>query len=210
MRRPTRGDAAEPSPTSPPNTGQDLSTPLVDIVLADDLRTACAVPHPDDDEAHWAIRRPLLRPSRTCSAAPKPAPTSTGCAAPTNPPAFLGDCLQGAAGLACPSRKPTPPMMTAQPAAALRVARARPAPREGYAADVLVFDPGDRHLGARPASSSTTFPATHLASMPARSESSACWSTAWRRSATGCRTGVLPGTLLRSGRDTASVLPTPS
>ena len=91
---------------------------------------------------------------------------------------------------------------------AVRAARPGPDPR-GLRRRPLRLRSRDGRRPSRPGSC-TTCPATPRASTPARTGSSASWSTASRPSATAPPPGALPGTLLRSGRDTASVIPAPA
>ena len=98
-------------------------------------------------------------------------------------------------------------MMTAQPAALFGL-RERGLLREGYAADVFVFDPAT--VGSEPARLVHDLPGD----TPRLSADSQGVVRVLVNGVETVRdgepTGVLPGTLLRSGRDTASVVPTPA
>ena len=120
------------------------------------------------------------------------------------PTAFLGDCLRG--------RKLVPVeqavhMMTAQPAELFGLRGRGPGAR-GLRGRPVRLRPGT--VGSEPARLVTTCPATRPGSTPARTAWCGCWSTESRPCATVPPTGALPGTLLRSGRDTASVIPAPA
>ena len=179
---------------------------LLDLVIADDLRTVLWPKASDGDDATWAgARRGLERPAVPWSAAPTPAPISTGCAARTTRPSFLGDCLR--------KRKLVPveravQMMTEAAGRALRAPRPRPRGR-GMRGRPVRLRPGHRGLRTGHAWS-TTCPVTRRGSTPAPTGWYGCWSTGWRPSSTVLRPARLPGTLLRSGRDTTSVVPTPA
>jgi N-acyl-D-aspartate/D-glutamate deacylase len=120
------------------------------------------------------------------------------------PTAFLGDCLRG--------RKLVPVeqavhMMTAQPAALFGL-RDRGLVEEGYAADLLVFDP----------EAVASEPARLVHDLPGETPRLYAGSHGVVRVLVngvetvrdGAPTGAVPGRLLRSGRDTASMVPTPA
>ncbi len=133
------------------------------------------------------------------SAAPTPALTSTGWPAPRIPTRFLGDCIRG--------RKLLPleravQMMTDEPAQLFGL-RERGRLAEGYWADIAVFDP----------ETVTSDDVTLVHDLPGGSGRLTGGSQGMVRVLVngteivrdGKASGALPGTLMRSGRDTVSV-----
>ena len=176
---------------------------LLDIVLADDLRTVLWPNTDDGDEATWEMRgRDLERPARhgrrlRRRRAPRP-----------HVRLELPD--RSSSATACAGRKLVPVekavhMLTAQPAQLFGL-RDRGLVREGYVADLVRVRSRDGRLRAGPPGPR---PArwTPLASTPARTGSSRVLVNGVETIRDGAPTGALPGALLRSGRDTASVIP---
>ena len=133
---------------------------LLDIVLADDLRTVLWPNTDDGDEATWAMRAEIWSDPRAMVGGSDAGAHLDRMCGSNYPTAFLGDCLRG--------RKLVPVeqavhMMTGQPAAALRPARPRPAGR-GLRGRRLRLRSRPPWAPSRPAWS-TTCPATPPASI---------------------------------------------
>ena len=177
---------------------------LLDIVLADDLRTVLWPNTDDGEEQTWTMRAAIWSDPRAMVGGSDAGAHLDRMCGSNYPTVFLGDCLRGRQLV--PVEKAVH-MMTAQPAALFGL-RERGLLREGYAADVLVFDPA----------TVTSEPARLVHDLPGDTPRLYAGSLGVVRVLVngvetvrdGVPTGVLPGTLLRSGRDTASVLPTPS
>ena len=132
--------------------GQDPFATLIDIVVADDLRTVLWPIPPDGDDAAWELRRQTWADERAMlGGSDAGAHLDRMCGAPF-PTRFLGDTLRG--------RKLVPleravQLMTDVPARLFGL-RDRGRIAEGFHADIVVFDPetvGAEHAtpGQRPA-----------------------------------------------------------
>ncbi len=182
--------------------GADTFDTLVDIVLADELRTVLWPQPADGDEATWALRAETLADPRAMAGGSDAGAHLDRMCGASFPTAFLADCLRG--------RQLVPveravQMMTSQPAELFGLeGRGRIA--EGMCADLAVFDPAVVDSG----------PAYLVEDLPGGSARLVADSVGVVRvlvngTATvvdGKPTGAVPGTLLRSGRDTRSVVPT--
>ena len=118
---------------------------LLDIVLADQLRTVLWPNTDDGDEATWDMRAAIWSDPRAMVGGSDAGAHLDRMCGSNYPTAFLGDCLRG--------RKLVPVeravhMMTAQPAELFGL-RARPGPR-GIRRRSLRLRPRDRGLGAGP------------------------------------------------------------
>ncbi len=175
---------------------------LLDLVIADDLRTVLWPKASDGDDASWQARVEVWNnPGAMVGGSDAGAHLDRMCGS-NYPTSFLGDCLR--------KRKLVPmeraiQMMTEAPARLFGLHdRGRVA--EGLAADLFVFDP--ETVGSEPA--------TLVHDLPGGSPRLIADSIGVVRVlvngvetvAGGMPTGNLPGTLLRSGRDTATVDPT--
>ena len=172
---------------------------LLDIVLADDLRTVLWPVPKDDDPASWELRRAVWNDERAMlGGSDAGAHLDRMCGAPYTT-RFLADCLRG--------RRLVPleravHLITGAPAALFGL-RDRGVLREGVYADVVMFDP--ETIDAEDA--------TLVRDLPG----DAARLTAGSRGITrvlvngvpivenGGVTGATPGTVLRSGRDTQNV-----
>ncbi len=180
--------------------GVDPFACLIDIVVADELRTILWPIPPDGDDASWELRRQLWGDDRAMlGGSDAGAHLDRMCGAPF-PTRFLGDTLRG--------RKLVPieravQLMTGVPSRLFGL-RDRGLLVEGCHADVLVVDPetvGSEH-------------ATMVHDLPGDSPRLTADSIGVVRVfvngtvtvVDGVATGALPGTVLRSGRDTETVL----
>jgi N-acyl-D-aspartate/D-glutamate deacylase len=174
---------------------------LLDIVLADDLRTVLW-PNTDDGNAKtWAMRAEVWNdPRAMLGGSDAGAHLDRMCGA-SYPTAFLEDCVRG--------RQLVPltravHMMTGQPARLFGLRR-RGVLAPGYAADIFVFDPAT--VGAEPARLVRDLPGDAPRLVAGSHGVVRVLVNGVETVRDGQPTGVVPGTLLRSGRDTASVLP---
>ncbi len=176
---------------------------LLDIVLADDLRTVLWPNTDDGDENTWSMRAAIWSDPRAMVGGSDAGAHLDRMCGSNYPTAFLADCLRG--------RKLVPVekavhMMTAQPAALFGL-RDRGLVAEGYAADLFVFDPA----------TVASEPARLVYDLPGDTPRLYAGSHGVVRVLVngveiirdGEPTGAVPGALLRSGRDTASVVPVP-
>jgi N-acyl-D-aspartate/D-glutamate deacylase len=174
---------------------------LLDIVINDELKTILWPIAPDGDPASWALRKTVWEdPRAMVGGSDAGAHLDRMCGAPYTT-RFLGDTIRG--------RKLVPledavRMITDQPAQLFGL-RERGRLAEGYFADVTIFDPETIGAGA----------ATLVADLPggaARLTSDAegivhVLVNGVETVTNNASTGATPGTILRSGRDTATVLP---
>ena len=181
--------------------GKDPFDTLLDIVIADDLRTVLWPKASDGDDASWQARVAVWDdPGAMIGGSDAGAHLDRMCGS-NYPTSFLGDCLR--------KRKLVPleravQMMTQEPARLFGLAdRGRVA--EGLQADLFVFDP--ETVGSEPA--------TLVADLPGGSPRLIADAIGVVRVLVngvetivdGKPTGNLPGTLLKSGRDTVTVDP---
>ncbi len=174
---------------------------LIDVVIADDLRTVLWPLPTDDDEESWQIRAEVWRDDRAMlGGSDAGAHLDRMCGAPYTT-AFLGDCIRG--------RRLVPleeavRLITDVPARLFGL-RDRGRVEVGAHADLVVFDP--ETVGAsRP---------RMVEDLPGGTPR--LWSDALGVPHVivngtpivrdGVATGALPGTVLRSGRDTETVRP---
>jgi N-acyl-D-aspartate/D-glutamate deacylase len=179
--------------------GQDPFTCLVEICAADQLRTVLWPMPTDNDPASWALRAETWRHEDVLlGGSDAGAHLDRMCGAPYTT-RFLGDCLRGrrAAGLEQAVR-----MLTDEPARLFGL-RERGRVREGWHADLVLFDPERIDAGQ----------ARLVHDLPgdgARLDSKAIGVRAvWVNGVEAIRddvvSGAVPGKVLRSGRDTRTV-----
>ncbi|MFI5688701.1 amidohydrolase family protein [Streptomyces sp. NPDC051636] len=178
---------------------QDPFACLVDICAADDLRTVLWPMPTDNDPASWALRAETWQHEDVLlGGSDAGAHLDRMCGAPYTT-RFLGDCLRGRklVGLEQAVR-----MLTDDPARLFGL-RERGRVREGWHADLVLFDPERISAGQ----------ATLVHDLPGdspRLDSKAIGVRAvWVNGVEAIRddvvTGAVPGRVLRSGRDTRTV-----
>ena len=173
---------------------------LVDIVLADELRTVLWPAPTDDDDESWRLRVEAWQSEHTLlGGSDAGAHLDRMCGAPYTT-AFLGDCLRGRR---LASLETAVGMLTDAPARLFGL-RERGCIKPGWHADLVVFDPrtidsGPVHMvedlpGGSPRLFAAAVGVDHVLvnGQPIVSH--------------GQATENRPGTLLRSGRDTDTVL----
>ncbi|MFJ8249902.1 amidohydrolase family protein [Streptomyces sp. NPDC094466] len=179
--------------------GQDAFHCLVEICAADDLRTVLWPMPADNDPDSWALRqRTWEHEDVMLGGSDAGAHLDRMCGAPYTT-RFLGDCLRG--------RKLVPltaavKMLTDDPARLFGL-RERGRIEEGFHADLVLFDPERIDAG----------PATLVHDLPGdspRLDSKAVGIVSVRVNGVETLrddkvTGAVPGTVLRSGRDTRTV-----
>ena len=177
---------------------------LLDIVLADELRTVLWPNTDDGEERTWALRAAIWGDPRAMVGGSDAGAHLDRMCGSNYPTAFLGDCLRG--------RQLVPVeqavhMMTAQPARLFGL-RERGLVEEGYAADLFVFDPAT--VASEPARLVHDLPGGTARLYAGSHGVVRVLVNGVETVRNGAATGALPGTLLRSGRDTASVVPVPA
>ena len=172
---------------------------LLDIVIADDLKTILWPTPQDDDAESWRMRAELWQDGRAMiGGSDAGAHLDRMCGAPY-PTRWLADCIRG--------RKLVPvefavKMMTSQPAKLFGLVD-RGELREGACADVVVFNPDE--IGSEDAMLVTD--------LPGNSSRLTAGSFGVKRVLVngvtivenGVANGAVPGTVLKSGKDTYTV-----
>ncbi len=180
--------------------GQDPFDTLVEIVINDDLRTVLWPMPPDNDPESWAMRAELWADGRAMlGGSDAGAHLDRMCGAPYTT-RFLGDCLRGRK---LASLERAVQMITDEPAQLFGL-RDRGRLAEGYAADIVVFDP--ETIGSGNATLVHDLPGgtgrlTATANGIVRVLVNGVEAVADNEP-----TGALAGRVLRSGADTATVL----
>ena len=174
---------------------------LLDIVLADDLRTVLWPNTDDGDETTWTMRAEIWRDPRAMVGGSDAGAHLDRMCGSNYPTAFLEDCLRG--------RRLVPVeqavhMMTDQPAQLFGL-RERGLVAEGYAADLFVFDPAT--IASEPARLVHDLPGDAPRLIAASVGVVRVMVNGVETVRDGSPTGAVPGSLLHSGRDTASVVP---
>jgi N-acyl-D-aspartate/D-glutamate deacylase len=177
---------------------------LLDIVLADELRTVLWPNTDDGDESTWAMRAEIWSDPRAMVGGSDAGAHLDRMCGSNYPTAFLHDCLHG--------RRLVPVeaavhMMTGQPAQLFGL-RDRGILTEGYWGDLFVFDPAT--IASEPARLVHDLPGDAPRLIAGSSGVVRVLVNGVETVRDGQPTGAVPGSLLRSGRDTASVVPAPS
>jgi N-acyl-D-aspartate/D-glutamate deacylase len=182
-------------------TGQTPTDALFDLVIRDELRTVLWPGNRDDGEESWALRASTWQdPDVLLGGSDAGAHLDRMCGSPY-PTQFLADCLRG--------RKLLPveravQLLTQAPARLFGL-RERGELRTGWAADVTVLDPA--RVGAGPVERAEDLPGNAWRLMARSTGVARVLVNGQPIVEDGESTGRVPGTLLRSGRDTRTVLP---
>jgi N-acyl-D-aspartate/D-glutamate deacylase len=179
--------------------GADPFDTLVDIVLADDLRTVLWPSAPDDDDAHWQLRAELWQDDDVLLGGSDAGAHLDRMCGGSYPTQFLGDCLRGRRIV---SLERAVQMLADEPARLLGL-RDRGRIEVGWHADLVVFDPAT--VGAEPATLVHDLPGGAARLTAASSGVRHVFVNGVETVRDGRATGALPGTVLRSGRDTETV-----
>jgi N-acyl-D-aspartate/D-glutamate deacylase len=172
---------------------------LLDIVIADELRTVLWPIPQDSDDSSWDLRREVWNdPRALIGGSDAGAHLDRMCGAPYTT-RFLADCLRGRQLI---SLERAVELITSKPAALFGL-RDRGVIREGAIADLVLFDP--QTVGADDAAL--------VADLPGDSARLTAGSHGIKRVLVGGvavvedgeATGATPGVVLRSGRDTDTV-----
>jgi N-acyl-D-aspartate/D-glutamate deacylase len=179
--------------------GQSNFGTLLDIVIADDLRTILwPIPQDDDDES-WRMRAELWNDPRSMiggSDAGAHLDRMFGAAYTTQ---FLADCLRGRK---LTSVENAVRMMTSAPASLFGL-RDRGVIREGAIADLVMFDP--ETVGSDEARLVNDLPGDSARLTAGSFGVARVWVGGTVVVADSVPTGATPGTVLKSGRDTETV-----
>ena len=177
---------------------------LLDLVIADELRTVLWPKASDGDDASWQARVEVWNdPGAMVGGSDAGAHLDRMCGS-NYPTSFLGDCLR--------KRRLVPmeravQLMTEAPAELFGLHdRGRMA--EGMCADLFIFDP--ETVGSEPATLVNDLPGGSPRLIADAIGVVRVLVNGIETIADGKPTGNLPGTLLKSGRDTVTVDPSPS
>ena len=181
--------------------GQDAFDALVDVVLNDDLRTILWPMPTDNNPASWKLREEVWTDPRVLlGGSDAGAHLDRMCGAPYTT-RFIGDMLRG--------RKLVPvekavQMITDAPAQLFGL-RDRGRVAEGYLADLVVFDP--ETIGSDDATLVRDLPGDSIRLTAGSQGVVRVLVNGVETVVDGKATGATPGTVLRAGRDTHTVLP---
>jgi N-acyl-D-aspartate/D-glutamate deacylase len=172
---------------------------LVDIVIADDLRTVLWPMPPDNDDTSWAMRAEVWQDPRAILGGSDAGAHLDRMCGSSYTTRFIGDCLRG--------RKLTSIehavfKLTGEPAAVFGL-RDRGVVREGAVADLVVFDPAT--VGAEHATLVHDLPGGAPRLIAASTGVARVLVGGVETIVDGAPTGATPGRILRSGRDTVTV-----
>ena len=181
--------------------GQDAFDALVDVVLNDDLRTILWPMPTDNNPESWKLREEVWTDPRVLlGGSDAGAHLDRMCGAPYTT-RFIGDMLRG--------RKLVPvekavQMITDAPAQLFGL-RDRGRVAEGYLADLVVFDP--QTIGSDDATLVRDLPGDSVRLTAGSQGVVRVLVNGVETVVDGKATGATPGTVLRAGRDTRTVLP---
>jgi N-acyl-D-aspartate/D-glutamate deacylase len=177
---------------------------LLDLVIADELRTVLWPKASDGDDASWQARAEVWEnPGAMVGGSDAGAHLDRMCGS-NYPTSFLGDCLRKRK---LASMERAVQLMTEAPAELFGLYdRGRVA--EGLCADLFVFDPDT--VGSEPATLVNDLPGGSPRLIADAIGVVRVLVNGVETIADGKPTGNLPGTLLKSGRNTVTVEPTPS
>ena len=179
--------------------GADPFDTLVDIVIADDLRTVLWPSAPDDDDAHWTLRGALWNdPDVYLGGSDAGAHLDRMCGG-SYPTQLLADTLRGRRMV---SLEWAVQAMSDAPARLLGL-RDRGRIAEGWIADLVLFDPAT--VGAASATLVRDLPGGAPRMTAASTGVARVFVNGVVTVVDGAATGAVPGTVLRSGRDTETV-----
>ena len=172
---------------------------LVEIVIADDLRTVLWPSATDNDDASWGLRHDVWRDDRAMiGGSDAGAHLDRMCGAPYTT-RFLGDMLRGRRLV---TLEHAVQMITDDPARLIGL-RERGRLAEGWIADVVVFDP--ETVGSAPATLVEDLPGSSARLTADAIGVSHVFVNGVETVRDNVATGATPGTVLRSGRDTETV-----
>jgi N-acyl-D-aspartate/D-glutamate deacylase len=181
--------------------GTDPFDTLLDVVIADDLRTVLWPAPTDDDGDSWKKRAEVWRDDRVLiGGSDAGAHLDRMCGAPYTT-GFLADCLRGRRLL---PMEEAVRLMTSAPAALFGL-RDRGTLRPGAFADLVVFDADTVESGPIYMTKDLPGSSSRLVADAVGVEHVLVNGRETVRA--GAATGDLPGTLMRSGRDTDTVEP---
>ncbi len=177
---------------------------LLDVVLADDLRTVLWPKPTDRDEESWRLRALAWRDERAMVGGSDAGAHLDRMCGSNYPTSFLGDCLRQRQ---LATVEEAVRMMTGQPAELFGL-RDRGLVAEGMRADLFVFDPAT--VGSAPARLLHDLPGATPRLFAESQGVVRVLVNGVETIVDGSPTGATPGTVLRSGRDTRSVVPSPA
>ena len=179
--------------------GEDPFDALLDVVLADELRTVLWPLPTDDDGGSWALRREAwARDDVLIGGSDAGAHLDRMCGAPYTTQ-FLADCLRGRRLV---SLERAVELITSAPAALFGL-KDRGQLREGFHADVVLLDPDT--VGARDASLVDDLPGGTSRLFAAAVGVARVLVNGQPIVVDGATTGDTPGVIVRSGRGTETV-----
>ncbi len=172
---------------------------LVDVALADDLRTVLWPPAAGDDDEHWAIRASIWNHDDVLMAGSDAGAHLDRMCGGSYPTQFLAECLRGREFMAIEQAIHN---FTDKPARLFGL-RDRGRVAQGAFADLVVFDPAT--VGAQQARLVHDLPGGAVRLLAGSTGVHRVFVNGVETVRDGESTGANPGTVLRSGRDTDTV-----